>query len=90
MGGGALPRGFSTIVENSVENSGLSRLAVLKSLVLPESAYGEGRFGSDFFDTFRLGPAADSVTDTSREAKVSDFHAFYAVVAVTAGLADVS
>jgi hypothetical protein len=59
-----------------VENSGLSRPAVLKSLVLPESAYGEGRFVSDFFDAFRFERRGDSVTDRSREAKVSDFHAF--------------
>jgi hypothetical protein len=40
-GDGALRR-FSTTVENSVENSGLSGLATMKSLVLSESAYGEG------------------------------------------------
>ena len=40
-GDGALSR-FSTTVENSVENSGLSGLAAMKSLVLSESAYGEG------------------------------------------------
>jgi hypothetical protein len=40
-GGDALGR-FSTTVENSVENSGLSRATARKSLVLPESAYGEG------------------------------------------------
>jgi len=33
---------FSTTVENSVENSGLSGLAAMKSLVLSGSAYGEG------------------------------------------------
>jgi len=33
---------FSTTVENSVEISGLSGLTVMKSLVLSESAYGEG------------------------------------------------
>jgi len=33
---------FSTTVENYVENSGLSRLAVMKILVLSGSAYGEG------------------------------------------------
>jgi hypothetical protein len=40
-GDGALSR-FSTTVENSVEISGLSGLTAMKSLVLPESAYGEG------------------------------------------------
>jgi hypothetical protein len=40
-GDDALSR-FSTTVENSVEISGLSRLAAMKSLVLSESAYGEG------------------------------------------------
>jgi hypothetical protein len=35
---------FSTTVENSVENSGLSESTGWKSLVLSESAYGEGRF----------------------------------------------
>jgi hypothetical protein len=35
-------------VENSVEISGLSQLAVMKSLVLPESAYGEGRLMAIF------------------------------------------
>src|SRR5437868_6978219 len=38
----ARPGRFSTIVENSVENSRLSRLAVTKSLIVPGSAYGEG------------------------------------------------
>jgi hypothetical protein len=33
---------FSTTVENSVENSGLSGPTIVKSLVLSESAYGEG------------------------------------------------
>jgi hypothetical protein len=33
---------FSTTVENSVEISGLSGLTAMKSLVLSESAYGEG------------------------------------------------
>jgi hypothetical protein len=46
--GGAGKRGFSTIVENPVEISGLSQLAVVKSLVLPESAYGEGRLMAIF------------------------------------------
>jgi len=48
---GALSR-FSTTVENSVENSGLSGLTAMKSLVLSESAYGEGNlmaFSSMFF-----------------------------------------
>jgi hypothetical protein len=40
-GDGALSR-FSTTVENSVEISGLSGLTAMKSLVLSESAYGEG------------------------------------------------
>jgi len=40
-GDGALNR-FSTTVENSVEISGLSGLTTMKSLVLSESAYGEG------------------------------------------------
>jgi len=40
-GDGSLSR-FSTTVENSVEISGLSGLTVMKSLVLSESAYGEG------------------------------------------------
>ena len=40
-GDGVLGR-FSTTVENSVEISGLSGLTAMKSLVLPESAYGEG------------------------------------------------
>jgi hypothetical protein len=42
IGGGAAPGGFSTTVENSVENSGVSRLTAMKSLVLSGSAYGEG------------------------------------------------
>jgi hypothetical protein len=42
--GGRRPRRFSTTVENSVEISGLSGLAAMKSLVLPGSAYGEGNF----------------------------------------------
>jgi len=33
---------FSTTVENSVEISGLSGMATMKSLALSESAYGEG------------------------------------------------
>jgi hypothetical protein len=33
---------FSTIVEISVENSGLSGLDAMKSLVVSGSAYGEG------------------------------------------------
>jgi len=40
--GDGAPSRFSTTVENSVENSGLSGLATMKSLVLSESAYGEG------------------------------------------------
>jgi hypothetical protein len=36
------PSRFSTTVENSVEISGLSGLTVMKSLVLSDSAYGEG------------------------------------------------
>jgi hypothetical protein len=40
-GDGASSR-FSTTVENSVEISGLSGLTAMKSLVLFESAYGEG------------------------------------------------
>jgi len=40
-GDGALSL-FSTTVENSVEISGLSGLTAMKSLVLSESAYGEG------------------------------------------------
>jgi hypothetical protein len=40
-GDDALSR-FSTTVENSVEISGLSGLTAMKSLVLSESAYGEG------------------------------------------------
>jgi len=40
-GDGASSR-FSTTVENSVEISGLSGLTTMKSLVLSESAYGEG------------------------------------------------
>ena len=40
-GDAALSR-FSTTVENSVEISGLSGLTTMKSLVLSESAYGEG------------------------------------------------
>jgi hypothetical protein len=48
------PRGFSTIVENSVENSGLSRLATMKNLVLPESAYGEGCLVAIFSTFSRL------------------------------------
>jgi len=48
------PSRFSTIVENSVENSGLSELAVMKSLVLPESAYGEGGYMAIFSTFSRL------------------------------------
>jgi len=48
------PGRFSTIVENSVENSGLSGLAAMKNLVLPESAYGEGRFIAIFSTFSRL------------------------------------
>jgi hypothetical protein len=40
-GAGTLSR-FSTTVEISVEISGLSGLTIMKSLVLSESAYGEG------------------------------------------------
>jgi hypothetical protein len=36
------PSGFSTIVENSVENPGLSELTLLKILEVSGSAYGEG------------------------------------------------
>jgi hypothetical protein len=42
ISGDTAPTGFSTTVENSVENSGLSGLAVMKTLVLSVSAYGEG------------------------------------------------
>ncbi|MEO5823604.1 MAG: hypothetical protein ABIT71_24125 [Vicinamibacteraceae bacterium] len=48
-GDGVLTR-FSTTVENSVEISGLSRLAAIKTLVLSVSAYGEGVFVA-FFST---------------------------------------
>lgn len=44
IGADGAPGRFSTIVEKSVENSGLSGLAAMKTLVLPESAYGEGCF----------------------------------------------
>jgi hypothetical protein len=40
--GDRAPSRFSTTVENSVEISGLSGLAAMKSLVLSGSAYGEG------------------------------------------------
>jgi hypothetical protein len=53
-GANGAPRRFSTIVENSVENSGLSELAVMKSLVLPESAYGEGGYMAIFSTFSRL------------------------------------
>jgi hypothetical protein len=42
---------FSTIVENSVENSGLSELAVMKTLEVSGSAYGEG-LSAAFFTLF--------------------------------------
>ena len=42
ISGDRAPSRFSTTVENSVENSGLSGLAAMKSLVLSGSAYGEG------------------------------------------------
>ena len=51
IGAATAPSRFSTIVENSVENSGLSELAVMKSLVVPESAYGEGNLVA-IFSTF--------------------------------------
>jgi hypothetical protein len=51
-GDGALSR-FSTTVENSVENSGLSGLATMKSLVLSGSAYGEGLLVAIFPTVFR-------------------------------------
>jgi hypothetical protein len=38
------PGRFSTTVENSVENSGVSGLTAMKSLVVSGSAYGEGNF----------------------------------------------
>jgi hypothetical protein len=43
VSGSVALNGFSTTVENSVEISGLSGLATMKSLVLSGSAYGEGR-----------------------------------------------
>jgi hypothetical protein len=45
------PSRFSTIVENSVENSGLSGLATMKTLMVSGSAYGEGRWKA-FFTLF--------------------------------------
>jgi hypothetical protein len=42
------PGRFSTIVENSVENSGLSGLATMKTVVVSGSAYGEGRLDAIF------------------------------------------
>jgi hypothetical protein len=73
-------------VENSVEISGLSRLTAMKSLVLSVSAYGEGNFDGVFVDAFRLVTATGAFTDTSREAKVSDFHAFQGIPRATAEL----
>jgi hypothetical protein len=52
-GDSALSR-FSTTVENSVEISGLSGLAAMKSLVLSGSAYGEGSLMAIFSMLFRV------------------------------------
>lgn len=75
-------------MENSVEISGLSRSAVAKSLVLPESAYGEGDLVAIFSMSSASRRSRDSFTDTSHEAKVSDFHAILAVRWAGAELVD--
>jgi hypothetical protein len=54
IGADSAPGRFSTIVEKSVENSGLSGLTVMKNLVVPESAYGEGDFVAIFSTFSRL------------------------------------
>jgi hypothetical protein len=45
---------FSTTVENSVEISGLSGLAAMKSLMGSGSAYGEGNLMAFFSMLFRV------------------------------------